>query len=122
MNIALWLDARARLAPASPALLSGARVMADYAGFAARAAGIAGGLGRLGIGAGGRVGICMANRVEYLEALYGILWAGAAAVPVNAKLHPSEAAWILDDAGAAACVVAGDTAGGLAAAAPGLRL
>jgi long-chain acyl-CoA synthetase len=42
----------------------------------------------------------MANRPDYLVALYGIWLAGAAAVPINAKLHPREAAFILGDAGA----------------------
>ncbi|MBK0398769.1 AMP-binding protein [Limibaculum sp. M0105] len=123
MNIARWLEASARLAPGAPALLTGTEVLADYAAFARRASGVAAALdARFGIAPGDRVGIFMANRTEYLEALYGILWAGAAAVPINAKLHPAEAAWILDNAQARACVVAADTAGPLAAAAPGLRL
>jgi long-chain acyl-CoA synthetase len=42
----------------------------------------------------------MANSTAYLEALYGIWWAGAAAVPINAKLHGREAAWMVEDAGA----------------------
>ncbi|MCL5777535.1 AMP-binding protein [Limibaculum sp. FT325] len=121
MNIARWLEASARLAPDAPALLAGAAVTADYAAFARRASGVAGTLeAGLGLRPGDRVGIFMANRTEYLEALYGILWAGAAAVPINAKLHPAEAAWILSDADAAACIVAGDTSEGLAQALPGL--
>jgi long-chain acyl-CoA synthetase len=43
----------------------------------------------------------MKNSCEYLEALYGIWHAGLVAVPVNAKLHPDEIAWILDHSGAA---------------------
>ena len=33
----------------------------------------------------------MKTRVEYLEALYGIWWAGAVVAPINAKLHVKEA-------------------------------
>jgi long-chain acyl-CoA synthetase len=40
----------------------------------------------------------MANRVEYLELLYGIWAAGAVALPINFKLHPKEAAWIVENA------------------------
>lgn len=45
--------------------------------------------------------VYMNNRTEYLESLYGIWMSGAAAVPINAKLHPREAAWIIADAEAA---------------------
>ena len=99
MNIALWLAARARLAPRAPALLDGMRVEADYATFARRAGAIARALrDRHAIAPGDRVGVFMGNHTRYLECLYGIWWAGAAAVPVNAKLHGNEAAWIFADA------------------------
>jgi long-chain acyl-CoA synthetase len=42
----------------------------------------------------------MPNRVEYLEVLYGAWFAGATVVPINAKLHAKEAAWIIEDSGA----------------------
>jgi long-chain acyl-CoA synthetase len=35
------------------------------------------------------VAIFMSNCPEYLECLYGVLWAGLVAVPINAKLHPA---------------------------------
>ncbi len=119
MNIAHWLARRARLTPDAPALIAGDAVEADYAGFAARAGSIAGGLG---VRPGDRVGIFMKNRTAYLEALMGVLWAGAAAVPVNAKLLGREAAWILENAGASVALVSDDVAQGLAETAPGLRL
>ena len=122
MNIADWLCARAILSPAAPALMTGERVEADYAGFAARAsAGAAALAARFGIRPGDRVGVFMPNRTEYLEALYAIWWAGAVAVPINAKLHPSEAAWILDNAGATLCFLSGE-AGALAGADRDVRL
>ena len=99
MNIALWLYDTAQLNPQSPALLTGEVVVADYAEFARRASAIGQSLKtKFGIGTGDRVGLFMKNRTEYLEALYGIWWAGAVAAPINAKLHAKEAAWILEDA------------------------
>jgi long-chain acyl-CoA synthetase len=52
----------------------------------------------------------MTNCAEYLEVLYGIWWAGLVAVPVNAKLHPRELAYILDDAQASCLFVSADLA------------
>src|SRR5262249_2416331 len=69
----------------------------------------------------------MKNSPEYLEALYAIWWAGLAAVPVNAKLHAKELAFIAEDSGAALVLeapgdmveLAGDEIATPAAAAPG---
>ncbi len=36
----------------------------------------------------------------YVESLFGCWWAGLVAVPVNAKLHPRELAYVLADSGA----------------------
>lgn len=101
MNPAEWLTRTATRWPTRPALFKGTSCEADYGTFAARAAGLGAALAARGIGRGNRVALFMANRTEYLEALYGIWWAGAAAVPINGKLHPREAAWIVEDAEAA---------------------
>lgn len=109
MNIAEWLYATARLRPAAPALMTGLDVGADYAEFARRCAGIAGTLrDRFGIASGDRVAIYMKNRTEYLEAMYAIYWAGAVAVPINAKLLAKEALTIIDDAQARLVIVSDD--------------
>ncbi len=100
MNIAHWLVRRAALAGAAPALFTGQTQVANYAGFARQAAAVGGWLQAQGIIAGDRVAIFNQNVPEYLVALYGIWMVGAAAVPVNAKLHTREAAFILGDAGA----------------------
>ena len=61
---------------------------------------MAGGLrGDLGLAPGDRVAILMRNRPEYLEAMFGIWHAGLVAVPVNARLHPDEIAYILEHSG-----------------------
>lgn len=104
MNIALWLDRAAHRWPEAPALLRGADVVADYAGFRDGAAQFAGALQARGIGPGDRVAIWAKNAPDYLVALLGIWWAGAAAVPINARLHPAEVAWILGNAGASLVV------------------
>jgi acyl-CoA synthetase (AMP-forming)/AMP-acid ligase II len=81
-------------------LLSGEDLVATYAGFAANAARIGGFLRtRYRVEPGDRVAIFMKNSPAYLELLYGIWFCGAAAVPVNAKLHPREAAFIVEDSG-----------------------
>ena len=114
MNVARLL-ARAALSFAErPAIALGETPWADYRACAARASAIAGGLrGSLGLGQGDRVAVLMENRPEYLEALFGIWWAGLAAVPVNAKLHAREAEFILANSGAALAFVSRDCAAGL---------
>jgi acyl-CoA synthetase (AMP-forming)/AMP-acid ligase II len=115
MNPAEWLRRSARLYPDRPALLQGARVVADYATFHARAAAIGGALAaRHGVGPGHRVAIFMKNRTEYLEAMYGVWMTGAAAIPINAKLHPKEAAWIIENAEAEIALISDGVGGALA--------
>ena len=99
MNLAEWLIRTASLAGDRPALLNGTEVVADYRAFAARVLALAGGLQRrFGVGPGDRVALFMPNCVEYLEVFYAAWCCGAAVVPINHKLHASEAAWIVDDA------------------------
>lgn len=115
MNLALWLARSARLRPDGPALVTGTTVEASYALWAGRAAATAGALrGRFDVAPGDRVALVMGNCTAYLEALYGIWWAGAVAVPVNAKLHPLEVAWILGDAEAKLAFVSEPTGAALA--------
>jgi long-chain acyl-CoA synthetase len=120
MNPANWLARSAALTPDAPALLSGLDIVADYSTFARRAAAIASALARLhGVGPGDRVAILMHNCTQYLEVMYGIWWLGAAAVPINAKLHAREAAWIVEDAGARVVFTCAKTDEAFAPIAPG---
>ncbi len=100
MNFATWLERSARLFPARPAIAHGTQLWCDYAGFAQRASNTAGWLRAQGVQAGDRVALFRYNCPEYLPLLWGIWWCGAAAVPVNAKLHVREAAWIAVHSGA----------------------
>ncbi|WP_420409119.1 class I adenylate-forming enzyme family protein [Hoeflea sp.] len=108
MNLSEWLVRTARRVPAAPALLFGEKVVATYCEFAANAARIGGYLRtRHKIEPGDRVAIFMKNSTTYLELLYGIWFAGGVAVPINAKLHPREAAFIVEDSGSKVVFVAG---------------
>lgn len=120
MNLATWLYRTAKLDGTCPALLTGDRICSDYGQFARDAAAIAGSLrDRFGIKPGDRIAIFAKNTIDYLEALYGIWWAGAAAVPVNAKLHPKEAAWIVENSGARLVFATAKEAAALAPLLPG---
>ncbi len=109
MNPAEWLVRTARRTPDAPALMQGEDVVAGYDLFCARATSIGGALAsRFGVSPGDRVALFMSNSTVYLEVLYGAWFAGAAVVPINAKLHPREAAWIIEDADASLVLVSDD--------------
>jgi long-chain acyl-CoA synthetase len=96
MNVATWLDRAARSHPQLPALALGDQTVASYERLARRSAGLAAGLQRRHrLSPGDRVVIAARNHPAYVETLFGVWWAGLVAVPVNAKLHPSEMAWII---------------------------
>lgn len=117
MNIAEWLAATARVRPEAPALLTGFDLDADYKTFARRAASIGAALSRdHGIAPGDRVALFATNCTQYLECLYGIWWIGAVAIPINAKLHGREAAWICSNGGASLAFVSDDTVAALSEA------
>ena len=124
MNIAHFLARAARAFPDNPAVSHGDRVVATYSGLARRASMLACGLrDRFGLQPGERVALSMSNSPEYLEILYAAWWAGLTAVPINAKLHPEEAAYILADSQAQVCFATSDLAesiGQLEGTLPGL--
>ncbi len=114
MNLAQLLARAAASFGYRPAISEGLDVRLDYAGFARAAAGFAAGLRDVhGLKPGDRVALAMSNSWEFMPCLLGCWWGGFAAVPVNAKLHPREIAWILDNAGARICVATPDLAEGL---------
>ena len=80
--------------------------MATYGQLAERVARLGDGLARkMKIGRGERVAIAMKNCPQYLEVLFACWHAGLVAVPMNAKLHAREFAYILENSGASACFV-----------------
>lgn len=73
--------------------------------------------GRFGLQRGDRVAFAMTNCVESIEVMYAIWHAGLCAVPMNAKLHAKEFAFILENSGARLCFVTPDLATTIAEAA-----
>jgi acyl-CoA synthetase (AMP-forming)/AMP-acid ligase II len=111
MNLARWVERHGRLRPDAPALADGERVHADWRAFAARTSAAAGGLrDTFGLVPGDRVAIVMRNRPEYLEAMFAIWHAGLVAVPVNARLHRDEIAYIVEHSETAVVVTDPDHA------------
>lgn len=99
MNLANWLHQSGLTRPDAPALYFGHKLHARYSQFAHRSCAIGRHLmEQYGIKPGDRVALFARNCPEYLEVLYGVLWVGAVIVPVNNKLHPREAAWIVENA------------------------
>ncbi|NJD88833.1 MAG: long-chain fatty acid--CoA ligase [Betaproteobacteria bacterium] len=122
MNLALWLERHARTDSSRTAVFAGARPWKSFGRLARDVASLARGMReKLALAPGDRVAIVMTNAPEYAEVLLAAWWAGLAAVPVNAKLHPREVAWILADSGARAAFVTPDRVRGLAEAAAGLE-
>ncbi|MBL6615535.1 MAG: AMP-binding protein [Reyranella sp.] len=72
---------------------------------------------RFKLGRGDRVAFAMTNCVEAIEVMYAIWHAGLCAVPMNAKLHAKEFAFILENSGAKLCFVTPDLAETIAEAA-----
>ena len=104
MNLSLGLAQIARRAPNNPAILWDEGSL-SYGDFEDQVARIAGALrDRHGLKPGARIGMAMENAPEFLPVLYGIWRAGMTAIPMNAKLHPREIAWILENAEAPLCI------------------
>ena len=98
MNLAHLLGRQARTAGAQIAIFEGTQAWATHVQWAARSAGLAQRMHQAGLVPGDRIVIFMRNHPRYLELLWGAWWAGLVVVPVNAKLHPAEVEWIIDNA------------------------
>ena len=109
MNLAQLLLRSARRLPDARAIAHGKRAVVSYGQLADRVARLACGLKtRLKLQPGDRVGLAMTNCPQYHEVLFACWHAGLVAVPMNAKLHPKEFAYILENSGARACFVTPD--------------
>src|SRR3954462_1003612 len=96
LNLAQLLARAARVHADRPALLHGGQTLWRYGELADRVARLAGHLRALALAPGARIALRMKNPPSYLETLSAAWWAGLAAVPLNAKLHPEEVAYIVD--------------------------
>ncbi len=101
-NIAQFLVRSAHAYPALPALARGERVICSYFDLAARVARLAAGLAQR-LAPNDRVALVLQNCPQYVELLFACWHAGLCAVPVNAKLHPRELEFILENSGARLC-------------------
>src|SRR3954465_13264786 len=106
MNLVQLLLRSARWLPERPALALGATPVRSYREMAQRVSRMASGLHeKLGLQAGDRVALAMKNCPEFYELLFACWHAGMTAVPMNAKLHAKEFAYILEHSGAKVCFV-----------------
>lgn len=103
MNVATLLAKSATKQPDRAALRYD-DVETSYAELHRRALSIGGELLARGLVAGDRVVFAMHNRPEVLEVIYGCFAAGLVVVPLNARLHPLEMAYIAKSSGARAFV------------------
>ncbi|MBS3996215.1 MAG: AMP-binding protein [Hydrogenophaga sp.] len=108
MNLAHLLERAALADRHRPAIFSGTRCVATQGEWAARAARVGARLRAAGLQPGERVVLFMRNHPRYLELMFGAWWAGLVVVPVNAKLHPRELQWIVDNAQARWAFVTAD--------------
>jgi len=111
MNLAILIENTARTFPERPALAFGTDVHSDYAGYRRTTAALGAAFReRFGLAPGDRIGLSMANRPEFYETVWGAWHGGFTAVPMNARLHAQEFAYILENSGAKVCIVGPDLA------------
>ena len=106
MNIASDLIQASRDFGDRPAVARGTTKLWSYSDLAHRVSRLAGALRQqCKLESGDRVALILGNCPEYLELLYAIWHAGLVAVPINAKLHSKEFAYILDNSQSRICFV-----------------
>lgn len=109
MNIANLLVKTARTHGARPALSLGAEIHCDYRTLAGRVAVMARRLiAESGLAPGERIALIMGNAPEFVEVAFAAWHAGLCVVPINAKLHAKEFAYILGHSESRLCVVTPD--------------
>ena len=97
------------LSPGYPAIAKGSTVLRTYDEVAERVSRLAFALtGHFKLEQGDRVALTMCNCPEYLEILYACWHAGLVTVPVNAKFHQNEFAYILENSQAKICFATHD--------------
>ena len=114
MNSFFFLDKAARQWPDNVALLQGEE-RTSYRQFCDRALAIGGNLLAMGCAPGDRVAFCLANGPRIPELVFGCLAAGLVVVPVNARLHAREMAYLVENSGAKVLVHGAEFQDGIAA-------
>jgi long-chain acyl-CoA synthetase len=112
MNLVQLLLSSARRLPERPALAKGRRPVLAYGELAARVSQLGFSLkNKFNLAPGDRVALAMKNCPEYYEVLFACWHAGLTPVPMNAKLHAKEFAYILENSGARLCFTSSDLHG-----------
>ncbi len=98
-NLALAFQSTAERLADAAAIVSGERSL-SWAELRARAAAIAGGLARLGVGKGDTVAIMLNNRAEFMPIDLGAVTLGAVPFSIYQTASPEQIAYVCGDAGA----------------------
>jgi long-chain acyl-CoA synthetase len=114
MNTFAFLEKSARQWPETLALLQGDESY-TYTQFRDRALAVGGNLRALGCKLGDRVAFCLANSPRIMEVIYGCFAAGLVVVPINARLHAREMAFIVENSGAKILIHGPEFADGIVA-------
>jgi acyl-CoA synthetase (AMP-forming)/AMP-acid ligase II len=109
-NLADVVRTNGRVRPSAPAITYGSEVV-TWADLDERSSRTASALVGERVGAGDRVAFVGKNSPAYFEVLFGAAKVGAVTVAVNWRLHPSEMAFIVKDAGARLLVTDEEFAG-----------
>jgi long-chain acyl-CoA synthetase len=102
LNLAHLLLRSARWLPEKPAIAAGEQPVLTYGELASRVSRLSALLQKR-FKKGDRIALAMKNCPEYYEVLFACWHAGMVAVPMNAKLHTKEFAYILEHSGAKLC-------------------
>jgi len=109
MTLAAGFDTAARAFPNATALVDDGQTL-SYAAMSERVGGLAGALRETyKLKRGDRVAIFLENHIAFYVVLFACWRAGLSVVPVNAKLHPKELHWIVDNSEASLLVVSDRT-------------
>ena len=114
MNSFAFLEKSARHRPDGLALLQGEEAI-TYREFRDRALAVGGNLLALGCVSGDRVAFCLTNSPRIMEVIFGCFAAGLVVVPINARLHAREMAYILENSGAKILIHGSEFQGGIMA-------
>jgi long-chain acyl-CoA synthetase len=109
MNLAIFMQRSGSAFSEYPAIAKGSTVLRTYHEVAERVSRLAFALtGHFKLEQGDRVALTMSNCPEYLEILYACWHAGLVCVPINAKLHQNEFAYVLENSQAKICFATHD--------------
>jgi long-chain acyl-CoA synthetase len=112
-NSGFFLEKAARQWGGNTAYVFGAESR-TYREFSERVLALAGGLLGAGLRRGDRVAFALANSPRILETIYACFSAGLVVVPMNARLHAREMAYIATDSGARLVIHGPEYAAGFA--------